>query len=185
MVVSEGEVRRASYCWCLWGRLTHLFRSRFGSWPAAFIASVALLSAAMGQKPQLPAAQAQGKFAQAAEKVAGEGVQAKLPPHLSTLLGLGKEEDCPVRQRVVRTEKVVQGFDVVVKNRNDIVLFVVDETAKDQTLYLTSPNGTLRKLVAVKAGEGAVARITDRDKKAFEKEKQFWVDQLVPAHASK
>ena len=80
---------------------------------------------------------------------------------------------------------MVQGLDVTVANENDIVLFVVDETPNDQTLYLTSPEGTLRKVVSVKAGVGAVERITDTNKKAFEKEKQFWVDRLAPAHAAK
>jgi len=88
-------------------------------------------------------------------------------------------------QNVVRTGNVVQGFDVSVANKNDIVLFVVDETANDQTLYLTSPQGTLRRMVSVKAGVGAEARITDKDKQAFENEKQFWVDRLAPAHAAK
>lgn len=165
--------------------MTHFSRLYFGKLAAAFIVAVATLPAAVGQKQPLPAAQAQAKFAQAAEKVAAEGVPAKLPPHLCTLLGLSEEQDCPVSQRVVRTEKVVQGFDVSVKNKNDIVLFVVDETANDQTLYLTSPKGTLRKLVVVKTGEGTVARITDADKKAFEKEKQFWVDRLASTHASR
>src|SRR5437016_14490792 len=48
----------------------------------------------------------------------------KLPPHLSTLLGLSQEQECPVRQGVVRTGKVVQGFDVSTSNKNDVVLFI-------------------------------------------------------------
>jgi hypothetical protein len=78
---------------------------------------------------------------------------------------------------------VVQGFDVSTTNQNDIVLFVVNEAANDQTLYLTSPEGRLRKVVSVKVGD--VARITDEDKKAFAKEKQFWLDRLAPVSASK
>lgn len=88
-------------------------------------------------------------------------------------------------QSVVRTEKLVQGLDVSVTNKNDIVLFVVDETANNQTLYLTSPEGTLRKVVSVKAGVGDVARITEKDREAFKKEKQFWVGRLVPSGAAK
>ena len=88
-------------------------------------------------------------------------------------------------QGVVRTGNQVQGIDVLVKNKNDIVLFVVDETANDQKLYLTSPEGTLRQMVSVKAGVGEVVRITDKDKEAFKKEKQFWVDRLVPTGAPK
>lgn len=88
-------------------------------------------------------------------------------------------------QSVVRTGSLVQGFDVSVVDKNDIVLFVVDETANDQTLYLTSPNGTLRKVVSVKAGVGAAVRITDEEQKAFSKEMQFWVDRLAPSGTAK
>ena len=88
-------------------------------------------------------------------------------------------------QSVVHTGNLVQGFDVLVTNKNDIVIFVVDETANEQNLYLTSPEGTLRKVVSVKAGVGNVARTMDKDRKAFEKEKKFWVDRLVPAGAAK
>lgn len=87
-------------------------------------------------------------------------------------------------QSVVRTGKVVQGFDVSMTNRDDIVLFVVDETTNDQTLYLTSTEGRLRRVVSVKAGVGGVSRITETNKKAFEKEKRFWVDRLAPVGAS-
>ena len=88
-------------------------------------------------------------------------------------------------QSIVRAGNLVQGFDVSVANKNDIVLFVVDETANDQNLYLTSPEGALRKVVSVKAGVGDVVRITDKDKEAFKKEEQFWVDRLVPSGAAK
>lgn len=88
-------------------------------------------------------------------------------------------------QGVLRTGKVVQGLDVSTTNRNDIVLFVADDTTNDQTLYLTSPKGTLRRVVLVKAGVGSAVRITEQHKKAFEKEKQFWLDRLVPAGGSK
>ena len=127
---------------------------------------------------------AQGRFVQAVDKTFLEGAHATLPPHISTLLGLSKEEACPVMQNVVRTGKVVQGFDVSVASKNDIVLAVVDEAANDQALYMTSPKGTLRKLVLVKAGVGVEARITAKDKQAFEKEKQFWVARLAPSHAA-
>lgn len=88
-------------------------------------------------------------------------------------------------QGVLRTGKVVQGFDVSVENNNDIVIFVVDEGSNDQTLYLTSGQGRLRKMVSVKNGEGSVAKITDEDKKAFEKEKAFWLARLAPPAAPK
>ncbi len=125
------------------------------------------------------------RFVLAVDRTLREGVQAKLPPHISTLLGLTQEQECPVRQAIVRTGTTVKGIDVSIADKNDIVLFVVDETAKDQTLLLTSPQGSLRKLVSVKAGVGAVSRITEKDRKAFEAEKRFWADRLARTTAPK
>ena len=41
-------------------------------------------------------------------------------------------------QSLKRTKTMVQGFDVSIANKEDIVLFVVNEAANDQALYLTS-----------------------------------------------
>jgi len=72
-------------------------------------------------------------------------------------------------QGVVRTGKVAQGFDVSMANKNDVVLLVVSETTNDQTLYLTSKEGVLRKVVTVEEGVGRVQKISSEDRKAFEK----------------
>jgi hypothetical protein len=117
---------------------------------------------------------------QAVDKILQEGLHAKLPPHISTLLGLTKEEECHVMQGVVRAGKAVQGFDVSTANKNDVVLFVVSETTNDQTLYLTSKDGVLRRVVKVEKGVGQVQKITGKDRKAFEKERVFWLDRLAP-----
>jgi hypothetical protein len=84
-------------------------------------------------------------------------------------------------QGVVRTGKVAQGFDVSIANKNDVVLFVLDEVTNDQTLHLTSKDGLLRKLIKVDKGEGQIKKITPEDRKAFEREKQFWLERLAPA----
>jgi hypothetical protein len=149
-----------------------------------FILPVVILLSA-GQARPAPRSRAQKRMVQAVDRTLREGVHAQLPPHLSTLLGIAVEKECPVMQGVVRTGKVVQGFDVSTANKNDVVLFVVDETTNDQALYLTSAAGTLRKVVLVKGGVGEVRRISDQDKKAFEKEKQFWLDRLAPVRARK
>jgi hypothetical protein len=127
------------------------------------------------------APQARKRMVSAIDKTLQQGLHAKLPPHLSTLLGLSKEEECPVMQGVVRSGQVVQGFDVSTANQHDVVLFVVKETTNDQTLYLTSKEGVLRKVVTVREGVGQIQKITAGDRKAFEKEKQFWLDRLSPA----
>ncbi len=88
-------------------------------------------------------------------------------------------------QGLVRAEKVVRGFDVSMANRNDVVLFMVNETTSDQVLYLTSRDGALRKVVSVKGGIGEVVPITSEARKAFEKEKLFWLDRLAPVARAK
>ena len=147
----------------------------------AFLVATILSPASAGQVAPSASAQSRRRMAKAVDRTAQEGLQAKLPPHLSTLLGLANEQACPVRQAVVRSGKRVQGFDVSTANKNDVVLFVVDETTSNQTLYLTSQQGTLRKVVVVEAGEGRVQQIRSEERKAFEKEKQFWLDRLAPA----
>ena len=148
-----------------------------------FFAAASLLMD--GQAKPASGSHAQNRLVQARDKVLQDGLHATLPPHLATLLGMTKEQECAVMQGISRTGKVVQGFDVSVENNRDIVLFVVEESSNDQTLYLTSSQGRLRKMVSVKAGVGQVAKITDADTKAFEKEKDFWLGRLVPARTTK
>jgi hypothetical protein len=145
----------------------------------------AVILPAAGQAQAAAGAHVQKRMVRAVDRTLREGLHAQLPPHISTLLGISEEKECPVIQAVVRTGKMVQGFDVSMSNKNDVVLFAVDETMNDQTLYLTSAEGTLRKVVGIKAGVGEVRRISDEDKKAFAKEKHFWLDRLAPVSASK
>ena len=151
---------------------------------AVFILPVVIFVSAARAGPS-PGPQAQNRMVRAVDRTLREGVQAKLPPHLSTLLGISEEKECLVMQGLMRTEKVVQGFDVSMANRNDVVLFVANATTNDQILYLTSREGALRRVVSVKEGIGEVLRISGKDRKAFEKEKQFWLDRLAPVGASK
>jgi hypothetical protein len=161
-----------------------------GEWSSRFavavvfpITVVMFVSAAQAQVQPLPSPQARKRMVRAVDKTLQEGLRGKLPPHLSTLLGVSKEEECLVKQGVVRTGRVVQGFDVSTADKNDIVLFVVNETTNEQTLYLTSKEGVLRRVVTVEEGVGRVQKITGEDRKAFEKEKQFWLDRLAPVGA--
>lgn len=156
-------------------------------WSSRFAVALVFLSAVVmfvsGTRAQgrpLPNPQARQRMVRAVDKTLQEGLHAKLPPHLSTLLGLSNEKECLVMQGVMRTGTVVQGFDVSTANKNDVVLFVVNETTNHQTLYLTSKEGVLRKVVSVEGGVGQVQKITGEEQKTFEKEKQFWLDRLAP-----
>jgi len=160
-------------------------RLRFYSQAQVVILLAAVSLPATGQAKPASAHPVQHGLGQAAAKVLREGLDAKLPPHLSTLLGLSKELECEVKQGVLRTGKMVQAFDVSVKDKNDIVILVVDEGSNNQTLYLTSRLGRLRKMVAVTNGVGSLSNITAEDRKAFEKEKEFWLARLAPPAAAK
>ena len=140
---------------------------------------------AAGQGKAPAQSEVQKRFAQAVHLTAERGTQARLPPHISTLLGLTEETECPVTQGIARSGTLVNGIDVSVANKKDVVLFVVDESTNDQTLYLTSSKGLLRRVVSVKAGTGKVSRIRPADQTTFEKEKKVWADRLVPAPGSK
>ena len=113
-----------------------------GDWSSRFRVAVVFLLTVMMPVPRTRAQvgpssspQIQKRMVQAVDKTLQEGLHAKLPPHISTLLGLSKEEEYPIRQGVVRTGNVVQGFDVSAANKNDVVLFIVNETTNDQTFY--------------------------------------------------
>jgi hypothetical protein len=126
-----------------------------------------------------PLAHPRAELATAAQAAIDRGFHAELPPHISTLLGLANEEKCPVMQGVLRTTERIQGIDVVEKNHNDIVLFTVDAATQDQTFYLTSLSGALRKVLSVKGGVGQVVQPTRADHEAFQKEKKMWEDRLA------
>jgi hypothetical protein len=119
------------------------------------------------------------ELATAAQAAVAHGVHAELPPHISTLLGLAHEEKCDVLQGVLRSASSVQGIDVLDKNHGDIVIFTVNLATKDQTFYLTSPTGTLRKLLTVSQGVGQVVEPTKADIEAFQSEKKMWVERLA------
>jgi hypothetical protein len=132
-----------------------------------------------------PDPQAQARMTRAVTAIFQAGVHAHLPPHTSTLLGLSVEKELAVMQSMVRTGQSVQGFDVSTANKNDVVIFMVDEASNDQTLYLSSPKGRLRRVVAIEKGVGRVRPVSERDKKGFAAQKQFWLDRLAPVRVSK
>jgi hypothetical protein len=151
----------------------------------AFLLPVVTFLAA-GQAPSAPGFGARERIARAADRVLMAGLQAKIPPHVSEMLGIsGDGKECLVSQRFERNGQVVRGFEVSLTDKNNIVLFVADEAANEQTYYLTSGLGGLRRVLAVRAGTGHVLRVTGKEKAAFEKELQFWLDRIVPGRTSK
>jgi hypothetical protein len=141
---------------------------------------------AAGQAPSATAVGARGRTARAAETVLKAGVQAKIPPHVSEMLGISADgKECLVAQRFERNGKVVRGFNVSIADKNNIVLFVTDEAANEQAYYLTSARGGLRRVLAVREGTGNILPVTGKEKAAFQRELQFWLDRIVPGKTSK
>lgn len=140
---------------------------------------------AAGQAPSAGSG-TRNRIARAADTVLTAGLQAKIPPHVSAMLGISPDRnECPVSQRFERNGKVVRGFNVSLADKNNIVLFVTDEAANEQTYYLTSSQGQLRKVVAVREGTGHDLRVTSKEKAAFHNELQYWLDRIVPRSTSK
>jgi hypothetical protein len=149
-----------------------------------FIVGAQAFEASAQQQPST-SKHVQARMTRAVDTTFQKGIHAHLPPHISTLLGLSMEQECPVVQSVVRTGQTVQGFDVSTANKNDVVIFVVDETSNDQTLYLSSASGRLRRVVAIQGGIGKVRPVSEQERKAFVEQRRFWLDRLAPAETLK
>jgi hypothetical protein len=121
-------------------------------------------------------------FAKLAELALRDGIDAHIPSQLSQKLGItpGNPKKVKVKQIAFqKDDKTVVAFNVSKRDQDDLVIFV--KTDKDLMLYLTSPEGVLRKVVHSEkvTDEPTGVRITEiplsvaRD--GFEKEKQCWL----------
>ena len=165
--------------------------SKFARGASGLVRVVAFLLALVtgltaGQAKSATGLGAHERIARAADIVLAAGFQAKIPPHVSEMLGISADQkECLVSQRFERNGTMVRGFNVSIADKHNIVLFVTDEGANEQTYYLTSGLGGLRRVVAVKGGTGHVVRVTGNEKAAFNTELQFWLDRIVPGKTSK
>lgn len=121
-------------------------------------------------------------FAKLAELALRDGIDAHIPSQLSQKLGItpGYPKKVKVKQIAFqKDDKTVVAFNVSKLDQDNLIIFV--KTDKDLMLYLTSPEGVLRKVVQSEKvpAEPTGVRITEipvsvaRD--GFEKEKQCWL----------
>lgn len=137
-------------------------------------------SGLVAQTPNTAAPKAKTRFASAIERTLEEGHDAILPPHISNLLGISPQEhEIPVKQ-FVEMGALIRGLEISTAEHNNVVIFVEDRTQKETTFYLTSRLGVLRRVLSVREGIGYGRTPTKDDKDAFAKEKQAWIDKLVP-----
>jgi hypothetical protein len=137
----------------------------------------------VAQAPTAAAPKAKSRLATAIDRTLEQGHDAVLPPHVSHLLGISPEEhEVPVKQFAEMGEPI-RGFEVSAAEHNNVVLFVESRANNQSTFYLSSPRGALRKVLTVIEGIGYARVPTKDDREAFEKEKQYWIDRLVPKHS--
>ena len=112
------------------------------------------------------------------EHAVAAGVDAKLPPVLSVVLGVSsREQATPVRQIVVRDNRRVRTLNVCASDHSKIVLASVDEQTQSATAFLVSPKGNLRKGVAYTAGNPAEVLSNEAARPALARELEFWSHQ--------
>lgn len=131
------------------------------------------------------------RLTRATDKVLQDGLDAYIPPNVSALLGITPNpQQTAVKQRLTQNKSKLSAFNVSIENPQNIVIFVNTRNAATgadalQTYYLTSPQGALRKVLAVEQPSGTPqARSgTEEDKAAFARELQAWLDRLEPPAA--
>ena len=145
----------------------------YGRWWIAVVACLVLGAAATAA--DAPWAR------QLTEQALRDGVDAKLPPILSVVLGIAaSEQSTPVRQIVVRIEHKVRGFDVCVADHSKLVIFTADESTQTTNMYLLTPAGKLKKAIAYAAGEPARELTAAESRADFARETRYWSDRAHP-----
>jgi hypothetical protein len=135
------------------------------------------VAVAQSQKPAAP--KTTSRLSTAIDLTLEKGHDSSLPRHISTLLGISQEQEVSIKQAVEMGEPI-KGFEVSTDERHNVVIFVENRTAKETTFYLTSRAGTLRKVLSVREGTGYSRHPTKDDEESFRKEKQYWLERLVP-----
>jgi hypothetical protein len=112
------------------------------------------------------------------QQALASGYEAKLPPHVSMVLGLAKGEAVPVKQLVSRAGQKVHTFNVSVADHR-VVLFLNDEQAQSAVAYLLGPGGKLRTAVSYQAG-GEPSELTGTEARSgLAREIRYWSDYAV------
>jgi hypothetical protein len=138
---------------------------------------------------QAPAGTVAGAATQAAAGVAALvaeakriGQEAKLPPHLVEVLGLGTHLDgLAVRQLAIRQGSEVRTFNLSAVNSQDIVIIDYDEAAKVSQVFLLSPAAKLRRAVTFIAGQESQALAAPEARRRFKLQLDYWLAILRSA----
>ena len=115
------------------------------------------------------------------------GKEARLPPHLVEVLGLGTHVGgLAVRQLALRQGSVVRTFNVSAANGRDVVIFDYDETTRATLVCLLTPAAKLRRAVTYTAGDAPHVLATPEARRRFAPELDYWLAiRLSAAPASR
>ena len=110
------------------------------------------------------------------------GKDAKLPPHLVDVLGLGTHVGgLAVRQLAIRRGSEVRTFNVSAENALDIVIFDYDEASKASQVFLLTPGAKLRRAVTFIAGAESHVLAGPEARRRFTPQLDYWLAILRSA----
>ena len=112
------------------------------------------------------------------------GFEVKLPPHAAMVLGLAKKgESIAVRQLVSRAGQKVHTFNVVVADKVDIVVFVVNEKEQSTVAYRLTARGRLRRAVSYQTGGEPHELAASEAQPGLAREIRYWSDYAAGGSA--
>ena len=141
---------------------------------SGFLAALLLALLALGA--EAPAAHLLNGLVAAA---VSSGQDAKLPPHLSVLLGISATEtSTPVRQLGFKNGDDIKTLNVCAADHHNIVLMSVGSNNRANA-YLMSADGVLRKAITYEVG-GATRELRISDGKGdFLRERTLWFERAA------
>lgn len=136
-----------------------------------------------------PAVAATDASAQAAAGVASLvaeagriGKEARLPPHVVDVLGLGTHVGgLAVRQLAIRNGSEVRAFNVSAESSLDIVIFDSDEATKTSQMFLLTPGAKLRRAITFVAGRESHVLPAPEARRRFKPQLDYWLAILRSA----
>ncbi len=104
------------------------------------------------------------------------GKEARLPPHLVEVLGLGTHVGgLAVRQLALRQGSVVRTFNVSAESALDVVIFDYDEASRATLVCLLTPAAKLRRAVTYVAGDAPHLLAKPEARRRFGPELDYWL----------
>jgi hypothetical protein len=103
--------------------------------------------------------------------------EARLPPHLSVLLGISVSETAtPVWQLSRKSSDALRLFNVCQNNHDNVVLTTL-RAGNQSAAYLMSASGVLLKAIVYQVGGATQELSLAEARKPFARQRDFWLDQ--------